>query len=730
MINVNQITSQLAKMADPVLQKYAAMHKNDPYTVALAVGESNRRKAIRTAAQGRAAGQQQPKVVDQDIAQMAAPVDYADAMGNMMGALPENIGIGRLPAPNMAPIGKAEGGIIGYADRGAVRTPPEVAIKDFIEKYAQEYKVDPALLTQIVGVESGKKAAEAKNPKSSAHGVGQLVDTMWEKMGGGERTNPEVQVRNAAKLLRSNTDSFTKANGRPPDPSEAYTTWFLGDPTGRAVLRADPNASVEDVIRKADPKGADRIIKANASVLQNKKVGDVMRWTQGKMAPVMGANTPVPFGSTQAGPAAPAGSVQDMMSRIPTGGVPGAGPTPAAPKDVGFLSPEDIEKKFGVSPDTARNIYTNMMAPTPLAPVSQLPKTPGYVSRAVQGVAGLGEKLYNKVVPTGKISEEGIAALQAQRAAERALEAEKATQLRLTPPAAPLPQGGPPVSVTQAGQGVVQSAEDLEKVRLANQAADRLAASQTAARATQVAGNAPSAAEKIQTASLLREADEAARLAQVARAATNTKTGVATTQIPGGVTDLLKSTPIDMGDLEATDRSLGQVQPTPEVKKIEEEAPVSDGKTTSGGLAGLFKDPAFLMGMRLMASQNPRFLGAAGEAGIGTVGDLAAAEKASSESEYRKAMGKYYGAYGEAIERGAKEKNEVQLAEKSAQEALDTWAKNNKMALFQSPDLYDRMRDKYRRDAYNVYGIKMPTMAAGAPDAAGGGFKLLGVRPG
>ena len=386
---------------------------------------------------------------------------------------------------------------------------------------------------------------------------------------------------------------------------------------------------------------------------------------------------------------------------------------PAAPKEVGFLSPEDIEKKFGVSPDTARNLYTNMMAPTPLAPVSQLPKTPGYVSKAVQGVAGLGEKLYNKVVPTGKISEEGIAALQAQRAAERALEAEKATQLRLTPPAAPLPQGAPPVSVTQAGQGIVQSAEDLEKVRLANQAADRLAASQTAARAAQVAGNAPSAAEKIQTASLLREADEAARLTQAARAATNTKTGVATTQIPGGVGDLLKSTPIDMGDLEATDRSLGQVQPTPEVKKIEEESPISDGKTTGGGgLASLFKDPAFYMAMRLLANKNPDLGGAIGEAGIGTAGDIAAAEKASSESEYRKAMGKYYGAYGEAIERGAKEKNEVQQAEKSAQEALDTWAKNNKMALFQSPDLYDRMREKYRRDAYNVYGIKMPTAVA------------------
>lgn len=724
MFNVNQITSRLAKMPDLMLQKYAAMHKNDPYTVSLALAEANRRKARRVGAAPMPG--EQPKVVDQDIAQMAA----VDPMGNVTGALPENIGIGRLPAPNMAPIGKAEGGIIGFADRGTVRTPPEVAIKDLIEKYAQEYKVDPALLTQIMGVESGKKAAEAKNPKSSAHGLGQLVDTMWGKMGGGERTDPEVQVRNAAKLLRSNTDNFTKANGRPPDPSEAYTTWFLGDPTGRAVLRADPNASVEDVIRKADPKGADKIIKSNASVLQDKKVGDVMRWTQGKMAPVMGANTPVPFGSAQAGATAPAGSVQDMMSRIPTGGVPGAGPTPAKPQEVGFLSPEDIEKKFGVSPDTARNIYTNMMAPTPLAPVSQLPKTPGYVSRAVQGVAGLGEKLYNKVVPTGKISEEGIAALQAQRAAERALEAEKATQLRLTPPAAPLPQGAPPVSVTQAGQGIVQSAEDLEKVRLANQAADQLAASQTAARAAQVAGNAPSAAEKIQTASLLREADEAARLTQAARAATNTKTGVATTQIPGGVGDLLKSTPIDMGDLEATDRSLGQVQPMPEVKKIEEAAPVSDGKTTSGGLASLFKDPAFFMAMRLLANKNPNLFGAVGEAGIGTVGDVAAAEKGASESEYRKSMGKYYGSYADAIERGAKEKNEVQLAEKSAQEALDTWAKNNKMALFQSPDLYDRMRDKYRRDAYNVYGIKMPTMAASSPDTTGGGFKLLGVRPG
>ena len=700
MFNVNQITSQLAKMADPMLQKYAAMHKNDPYTVALAVGESNRRKAVRTAAQGRAAGQQQPKVVDRDIASMSG-VDYSDAMGNMMGTLPENMGIGRLPAPNMQAMGKAEGGIIGYADRGVVQKDPNWVFTSALRG-----------LFEREGGETTDQGGRTKYGISSRGHPNVDMD--------------KLTLNDAAKIYKRdywdayNLDKLAKRN---PQLAAATFDTFVNHPPAFAKKALEESGG--DVNKLLDIRRGEyeRLAKSDP----NKNAGSLKGWNN-RLTHLASsvANLPTEGGETvsfpqttaQAAPAAPAGSVQDMMSRIPTGGVAGAGPTPARPQEVGFLSPEDIEKKFGVSPDTARNLYTNMMAPTPLAPASQLPKTPGYVSRAVQGVAGLGEKLYNKVVPTGKISEEGIAALQAQRAAERALEAEKATQLRLTPPAAPLPQGAPPVSVTQAGQGIVQSAEDLEKVRLANQAADRLAASQTAARATQVAGNAPSAAEKIQTASLLREADEAARLTQAARAATNTKTGVATTQIPGGVGDLLKSTPIDMGDLEATDRSLGQVQPTPEVKKIEEEAPVSDGKTTGGGgLSSLFKDPAFLMGMRLMANQNPNLAGAFGEAGIGTVGDLAAAEKASSESAYRQSMGKYYGSYADAIERGAKEKNEVQLAEKSAQEALDTWAKNNKMALMQSPDLYDRMRNKYRIDAYNVYGIKMPSAVAqqGAP---------------
>jgi hypothetical protein len=96
------------------------MHRDDPFTLALAVSESNRRKKMRTAQQGLAGMQQQAPVADQEIAQMNEP------------AMPENVGIGALPAPVLAgmPAGgiageeevvsKAGGGLVAFADGGNV----------------------------------------------------------------------------------------------------------------------------------------------------------------------------------------------------------------------------------------------------------------------------------------------------------------------------------------------------------------------------------------------------------------------------------------------------------------------------------------------------------------------------------------------------------------------------------------------------------------------------------
>jgi len=105
MIDVNKITSTLAKLPDAQLQQYAQMHKNDPYIMALAMSESNRRKELRDAAPAQQGMQEQPKVVDQMVAEMAPQ------------QMPEEMGIGRLPTGDM---NFANGGIVAFAGGGDV----------------------------------------------------------------------------------------------------------------------------------------------------------------------------------------------------------------------------------------------------------------------------------------------------------------------------------------------------------------------------------------------------------------------------------------------------------------------------------------------------------------------------------------------------------------------------------------------------------------------------------
>ena len=99
-IDQRDVSSTLRFMDDRALQQYAAMHKNDPYIFPLAFQESQNRQKLRMSQQGAQGMQPQPKVADQALAQM------------MPQSMPEDVGIGALPAPNMTMA--AEGGIMGY----------------------------------------------------------------------------------------------------------------------------------------------------------------------------------------------------------------------------------------------------------------------------------------------------------------------------------------------------------------------------------------------------------------------------------------------------------------------------------------------------------------------------------------------------------------------------------------------------------------------------------------
>jgi hypothetical protein len=121
MLNVNELTSQMAKMSDAQLRQYAQLHKTDPYTLALAASESKRRAQLRAAGQQQAA--QQPTVADQALAQMGAPAPMPP-QAQPQPQLPEQQGIGMLPAQNVE--GMADGGIAGYDDQ-------------FVDSYADAY---------------------------------------------------------------------------------------------------------------------------------------------------------------------------------------------------------------------------------------------------------------------------------------------------------------------------------------------------------------------------------------------------------------------------------------------------------------------------------------------------------------------------------------------------------------------------------------------------------------
>ena len=99
-IDDKNITATLRMMDDSQLQQYAAMHKADPYIFPLAFQESQNRQKLRANKTAQMAGQTAPRTNDAALMAMAPT------------AAPEDMGIGRLAAPNMERM--ADGGIAGY----------------------------------------------------------------------------------------------------------------------------------------------------------------------------------------------------------------------------------------------------------------------------------------------------------------------------------------------------------------------------------------------------------------------------------------------------------------------------------------------------------------------------------------------------------------------------------------------------------------------------------------
>ncbi len=170
------------------------------------------------------------------------------------------------------------------------------------------------LLDSIIGAESGGDP-NARNPNSSASGLGQFIDSTWidtirkarPDLAG--KTDAElIALKSDPQLSRDMTAAYAADNGRilsqaghEATPGNTYLAHFAGPQGAVSVLNADPSTPVSAILGPA-------VAKANP-FLSSMTAGDLRAWADRKM----GTTSPAP----QRLPAAPAAPLNITPSAPP-----------------------------------------------------------------------------------------------------------------------------------------------------------------------------------------------------------------------------------------------------------------------------------------------------------------------------------------------------------------------------------------------------------------------------
>jgi hypothetical protein len=193
-----------------------------------------------------------------------------------------------------------------------------------------------ALIDSIIGVESGGNP-NARNPRSSASGLGQFIDSTW--LATIRQARPDLAGQSDAELLALKTDPalsremteayanqnqaiLTKA-GVPVTDGNTYLAHFAGPGGAVKVLQANPGASVADILGPG-------VVKANP-FLANMTAGDLQAWASKKV----GGSSPQP----QPAPASPAAPPSGLLASAPAG----LGAAQQAPSG-GLMAPPPAEE--------------------------------------------------------------------------------------------------------------------------------------------------------------------------------------------------------------------------------------------------------------------------------------------------------------------------------------------------------------------------------------------------
>lgn len=192
------------------------------------------------------------------------------------------------------------GGLVGYVGKTGETSEPQL----FFQLLRNGQPTDPfgtfqrviesggaveALVRRIITVESAGNP-KAKNPLSTATGLGQFIASTWLTMINTHRpdlaqgrsreeilalrTDPDIATEMVAALARGNA-SYLRGRGQPVTPGNLYLSHFLGPDGAVTALSASQDTPLANLFPAA-------VIKANP-FLTGKSAGYVVEWAARKM---------------------------------------------------------------------------------------------------------------------------------------------------------------------------------------------------------------------------------------------------------------------------------------------------------------------------------------------------------------------------------------------------------------------------------------------------------------
>lgn len=652
------------------LKQFAMMHKNDPFVVSMAVDIDNSRKAAQRqqAMQMGAAMQNQPPVVDQDLA----------AIGMPEGGIPG------LPAQNME--GMADGGIVGYATGGKTDDKEKESYREYAMRKAREYGLDPKFVDRIFEIESGydPKAKSGTGPQ----GIGQLTSYIAKRFGISpkERTDPYKNIDASVGFM----DYLNKKYKG--DPAKVAVAYNQGEPVLDAHLKRNkgklvPETLHEDVrtANKAEPaeylqKMAPVLAQTPAAPREVPRTPEMLARQQEAIRRRKLAEA-IPFlGAAQAAepqmsvapkqPAAAPAPVDRMAaSSVPT---PENMAAERARAEAARNAPSSLwDKLYGAAeaahatvlgaPATAMGLIQNDAVARFLQPKTEKGKEYAYnVHKALveEGklppyVAGIGVPRAPARAPAAREAA-GIAELTAKAARERA---ETAKAPRLPAPKAEKPMT-PLMEEIQAARAADQArrefsvapetaevaGEALSRRKLAEQAADVARAEKVAKTAEGEAALAGDTAEAAALADRLG-AERQGRLAGIEQL----------TSVPGlageaaGISNVPPAPtkrPYEAWEEGFVDRDRTPPAPTP---LEEEKTPTTETPAAKTGLGALTDEDWLTMGLHMLqapagqtGSALSQLASNVGRSGLATLSEKRAREQRELDKMYKQTMEGYY----------------------------------------------------------------------------------------